>query len=155
VLKLNASRYLPVDGSLIPTGVLQSVAGTPFDFVTPAPIGARLGHDHEQLRHAGGYDHTWALDDAAVAAEVYAPVSGRRMRVYTTQPGVQIYSGNFLDGSVRGKGGTRYVRHAGFCLETHHFPDSPNQPAFPRTALLPGEIYRQSTRYRFSVASPG
>ena len=150
-LVVNASRYLPVDASMIPTGELCSVTGTPFDFTTPAAIGARLGCDDEQLRRAKGYDHTWVLDDAAFAAEVYAPLSGRRMRVLTTQPGVQIYSGNLLDGTVEGKRGEIYRRHRAFCLETHHFPDSPNQPGFPSTTLVPGDVYRQSSRYCFSA----
>jgi aldose 1-epimerase len=150
-LIVKASRYLPVDASLIPTGELRSVTGTAFDFTTSAAIGAHLASGDEQLRHAGGYDHTWVLDEGSLAAEVYAPRSGRRMRVHTTQPGVQMYSGNFLDGTVRGKRGERYFRNTGFCLETQHFPDSPNQPAFPSTVLVPGEVYRESTRYGFSA----
>lgn len=153
VLTLAAGRYLPVDAALIPTGELRGVAGTPFDFTAPTPIGARIDADAEQLRYAQGYDHTWVLDAGAdtCAAEVLEPQSGRRMRVYTTQPGVQIYSGNFLDGSLRGKGERPYPKHAGFCLETQHFPDSPNQPRFPSTVLVPGNVYRESTRYCFSA----
>jgi aldose 1-epimerase len=155
VLRLAATRFLPVDSTLVPTGELRPVDGTPFDFTSPRTIGERLNADDEQLRHGGGYDHNWVLDkDAAVeapAAEVQDPASGRRMTVHTTQPGVQIYSGNFLDGSIAGKNGVPYEKHAGFCLETQHFPDSPNQPAFPLTVLEPGEVYRETTRYAFSA----
>jgi aldose 1-epimerase len=156
VLELAAERYLPVDASLVPTGELRAVRGTPFDFTRRTPMGERLGTNDEQLRHARGYDHNWVLDKngggETFAAEVSEPSSGRRMTVHTTQPGVQIYSGNFLDGTVRGKNGVAYEKHAGFCLETQHFPDSPNQPAFPSTVLRPGEVYRERTRYCFSVA---
>ena len=154
VLTLAASRYLPIDASRVPTGEARSVAGTAFDFRTPTAIGARIENDDVQLRYAGGYDHNWVLDgcDDAFAAEVYAPGSGRRMRVHTTQPGAQFYSGKLLDGTVRGKAGRAYARHAGFCLEPQHFPDSPNQPDFPSTRLAPGEQYRESTRYRFSAS---
>jgi aldose 1-epimerase len=153
VLTLAASRYLPVDESVVPTGEMRSVAGTPFDFTTPTAIGARIDGDDVQLRHGRGYDHAWVLDhdDSGIAAEVYAPLSGRRMRVHTTQPGLQFYSGNLLDGTVRGKGGQAYPQNAGFCLETEHFPDSPNQPAFPSTVLAPGQVYRTATRYCFTA----
>jgi aldose 1-epimerase len=155
VLTLAAERYLPVDSSLVPTGELRAVRGTPFDFTQPMPIGGRLTADDEQLRHASGYDHNWVLEKnggaETYAAEVYDPSSGRRMSVHTTQPGVQIYSGNFLDGTMRGKNGVPYDKHAGFCLETQHFPDSPNQPAFPSTVLRPGEVYRERTQYCFSA----
>ena len=155
-LQLFAGRVLPIDPTSIPTGEQQPVAGTPMDFRQSAPIGARIHGDDEQLRHAsGGYDHTWVLDEAggslAHAAQVYEPGSGRVMDVWTTQPGVQFYSGNMLDGSLHGKGGRVYAKHTGFCLETQHFPDSPNQPQFPSTVLRPGETYRQTTIYQFGV----
>ncbi|GAA4367119.1 galactose mutarotase [Hymenobacter saemangeumensis] len=154
-LTLYADRYTVVDDTLIPTGELRPVAGTAMDFTSAQAIGARIG------QVAGGYDHNWVLAraagpdtwaDLALAADVYEPRSGRRMRVLTDQPGVQFYSGNFLDGSLQGKGGTRYGRHAGFCLETQHFPDSPNQPAFPSTILQPGHVFRSATEYRFGAA---
>ena len=154
VLRIAAGRYLPVDTALVPTGELRAVEGTPFDFTSPRPIGERLRDADEQLGHGRGYDHSWVLDRTdgggeIAAAEVHDPASGRTMTMYTTQPGVQIYSGNFLDGSVSGKNGVRYQKHAGFCMESQHFPDSPNQPGFPSTVLRPGEEYRQRTRYRF------
>jgi aldose 1-epimerase len=153
VLTLKASHYLPVDAGLVPTGEARTVSGTAFDFTAPAAIGAHIAADDPQLRYARGYDHTWVLDDTenCFAAEVCAPRSGRRMRVHTSQPGVQMYSGNFLDGGLAGKAGRRYSRHAGFCLEPQHFPDSPNQPGFPKTLLLPGETYHEWTHYCFSV----
>ena len=155
-LQLFAGEFLPIDPTSIPTGEQQPVAGTPMDFRRPAPIGARIHDDDEQLRHAsGGYDHTWVLNVAggslAHAAQVFEPASGRVMDVWTTQPGVQFYSGNMLDGSLRGKGGRVYAKHTGFCLETQHFPDSPNQPQFPSTVLRPGETYRHTTIYQFGV----
>lgn len=157
-IQLLAARFIPVNADLIPLGELRAVAGTPMDFRTPQPIGARLAADDEQLRVAlGGYDHTWALDappgTLGLAARVAEPASGRAMEVYTTQPGVQFYTGNFLDGSLAGKGGVRYSKYAGFCLETQHFPDSPNQPQFPSVILRPGEAYRQTTLYCFGVTS--
>ena len=156
-LTVNADAYVPVDATLIPTGELASVAGTPFDFRSPTPIGARIGEPHEQLRHAGGYDHCYVLRAAGStgalthAAHVAEPTSGRTLDVYTTEPGMQLYSGNFLDGTIRGKGGRRYAHRSGFCLETQHFPDSPNQPAFPSTVLRPGEEYRSRTVFAFGV----
>jgi aldose 1-epimerase len=155
-LMIPAERFLPVDGHLIPTGERRPVHGTPMDFTRPAAIGAHIHDDDQQLRLAsGGYDHTWVLDKAAgalgLAAEVYDPASGRVLEVFTTQPGVQFYTGNFLDGSLTGKGGRVYQKHHGFCLETQHFPDSPNQPDFPSTVLKPGEIYRQTTIFRCSA----
>jgi len=155
-LMLNAAQFTPVDSVLIPTGGHEAVAGTPFDFRTPVAIGARIDADHPQLkRGAGGYDHNWVLDRTApglaLAATVYEPVSGRFMEVLTTEPGIQVYTGNFLDGTLAGKGGKTYPRRSGFCLETQHFPDSPNQPDFPSTVLRPGETYQTETVYRFSV----
>jgi aldose 1-epimerase len=153
-LELAASRFLPIDDTLIPLGELRPVRGTPMDFTARTPIGVRIDADDEQIRRGLGYDHTWVLDKAAgelgLAARVYAPSTGRAMEVFTTQPGVQFYSGNFLDGSLVGRGGRRYARRSGLCLETQHFPDSPNQPQFPSTVLRPGETYRQTTIYRFA-----
>ena len=154
VLTLNADRFTPVGNTLIPSGMLQAVAGTPMDFRQPHTIGERLG----QVPGAapGGYDHNWVLADKmrsspAEAATVYEPVSGRTLAVYTDQPGVQFYSGNFLKGNLKGKGGVAYVQHYGFALETQHFPDSPNEPAFPSTVLRPGETFHSTTEYRFGV----
>lgn len=155
MLRLAAERYLPVDNQLIPLGEQRSVSGTPFDFTRSRPIGSGIGADEAQLRIAGGYDHCWVLAEdtrsCAFAAEVYDPASGRVLSLFTTQPGIQVYSGNFLDGSIRGKGGRAYVRHSGLCLETEHFPDSPHQPSFPSTLLKPGELYEQTTLYRFGI----
>jgi aldose 1-epimerase len=154
-LTLHASRFLPTDAGQIPTGELRPVAGTPFDFRQPRPLGERLHEADAQLLNASGYDHNWVLDAGggalALAAEVYEPVSGRVMEVLTTEPGVQLYAGNLLDGSCLGKSGRAYVRHGGLCLETQHFPDSPNRPEFPDTILRPGEKYRSKTVYRFGV----
>ena len=147
-LTLAAHSYTVVDATLIPTGELRSVAGTPFDFTTPHAIGERIA------QVPGGYDHNFVLNGPAglqPAASVYDPASGRSMAVSTDQPGIQLYTGNFLDGSLTGKRGTVYGPHAGFCLETQHFPDSPNQPSFPNTVLRPGEAFRSSTVYQFGV----
>jgi aldose 1-epimerase len=134
---------------------LRAVAGTPFDFRTPARVGARVGADDTQLKRAGGYDHNFILARKSgrldVAAEVYDRKSGRAMRVLTTEPGLQFYSGNFLDGSVTGKNGPAYTRRHGLCLEAQHYPDSPNQPHFPSTILMPGAKYRQTTIYKFAA----
>ena len=154
-LKLFAERFTPIDESLIPTGELRAVAGTPFDFRTPVRIGARIDADDAQLKRAGGYDHNFILAKKNgrldVAAEVYDRKSGRAMRVLTTEPGLQFYSGNFLDGSIIGKNRKAYTRRSGFCLEAQHYPDSPNQPHFPSTILMPGDIYRQTTIYQFAT----
>lgn len=157
-LQIPAGQYVPVDAALIPTGELAGVEGTPMDFRQPRRIGERLQAADPQLQHAGGYDHNWVLDhdgaeDLHLAAVLYEPTSGRRLSVSTTQPGVQFYSGNFLDGSLVGRHGQRYERHAGLCLETQHFPDSPNQPQFPTTRLDPQAIYTQRTVYRFDTLS--
>ncbi len=156
-LLLYASRYTPVDPTLIPLGELAPVTGTPFDFTTPHAIGERIDANDEQIRRGRGYDHNFVIDGSAgtlrLAAKVYAPRSGRLMEVLTKEPGVQFYSGNFLDGTVVGKSGKAYPRRSGLCLETQHFPDSPNQPFFPTTVLKPGETYRTETIYRFSTAS--
>ena len=154
-LVIFADRYTEVDGNLIPTGNLPNVAGTPMDFTTPHTIGERINSDFEQLNLGGGYDHNWVLRNSngtlALAATVYEPESGRFMEVLTTEPGIQFYAGNFLDGTLTGKNGTRYARRGGLCLETQHFPDSPNQPTFPSTILRPGQNYQTQTIYKFSV----
>jgi aldose 1-epimerase len=153
-LKLGSSRFTPVDSTLIPTGELRSVASTPFDFRKPGRIGERINASDEQLLLAGGYDHNWILDggtgELAEAAEVHEPFRGRTMRVLTSEPGIQFYSGNFLDGTIRGKGQKVYGKHSGFCLETQHFPDSPNHPEFPSTMLRADGRCRSITAYVFS-----
>jgi aldose 1-epimerase len=156
VVQLDADRMTPVDGGLIPTGVLKPVAGTPFDFTTPTAIGARINQDEEQLKLGKGYDHNFVLRDAAPgtlkrAARVSEPTTKRTLEVWTTEPGVQFYTGNFLDGTLTGKGGRVYAHRSGFCLETQHFPDSPNQPSFPTTVIKPGTPYTSRTVYRFGV----
>ena len=154
-LTLRASRFTPVDAGLIPTGELKSVESTPFDFRNATAVGARINANDEQLHLGRGYDHNWVLDSSggklAEAAEVYDPSSGRVLKVLTDQPGIQFYSGNFLDGSVKGKGGKPYELRSALCLETQHFPDSPNHPAFPTTELKPGDRYHTVTIYRFST----
>jgi len=155
-LTLRADRFTPVDSTLIPTGELRSVKGTPFDFTHSTQVGARINADDEQLKFGRGYDHNWVLNNGAkgtleMAAEVYEPASGRVLEVLTTQPGIQFYTGNFLDGTVRGKGGIMYRRRSALCLETQHFPDSPNHPDFPSTELKPGQHLHTTTIYRFSV----
>jgi len=154
LVKINASRYTPMDVNSIPTGELASVAGTPFDFRKPTAVGARIDDDNQQLKFGHGYDHNWVLDNGgkfAEAAEVYEPNSGRVLQVFTDQPGVQFYTGNFLDGSLKGKDGIAYPRHAALCLETQHFPDSPNHPKFPTTELKPGQKFHRVTVFRFST----
>ncbi len=152
-LTLYADAFTPVDAALIPLGTLMSVTNTPFDFTTSHPIGARIESEHPQMIFGGGYDHNYALnrkgDSRSLAAEVYSPQSGIGMKVYTSEPGIQFYSGNFLEGTLIGKQGKSYPKRSGFCLETQHFPDSPNQPSFPSTVLRPGDIYQTSTVYRF------
>jgi aldose 1-epimerase len=154
-LTLHASRFTPVDAGLIPTGELKSVASTPFDFRKPTAIGARISADDKQLVLGRGYDHNWVLDSSGgkltEAAELYDPGSGRVMKVLTDQPGIQFYSGNFLDGSIKGKGGKPEQLHAALCLETQHFPDSPNHADFPTTELKPGTTYHTVTVYSFSA----
>lgn len=153
-LMINANKFTPVDSGLIPTGELRSVNGTPMDFTKSTVIGERIDQQDEQLTLGKGYDHNWMLNETgrlALAARVYERVSGRVMEVATTEPGLQFYSGNFLDGSITGKGGQVYKQRSGFCLETQHFPDSPNKPAFPSTVLKPGQRHNSSTIYRFSV----
>ena len=155
-LTIDANRYTPVDASTIPTGVLAPVAGTPFDFRKPALIGARIEAKHPQIAHGRGYDHNYVLNREGntleFAARVTEPVSGRVLEVATTEPGMQLYTGNFLDGSIKGKGGAAYGRHAGFCLETQHYPDTPNKPDFPSTLLRPGSTYSSRTVFKFDVS---
>ncbi len=155
-VQIDASRLVAVNKVLIPTGVLMPVAGTPFDFTKPQVVGARINDtSSEQILLGGGYDHCWALDKPAGSyakiATVFDPVSGRKMTVSTDQPGVQFYTGNFLDGHLIDKSGVKITKRHGLCLETEHFPDSPNQPAFPTTVLRPGEVYKTKTAYQFSV----
>jgi aldose 1-epimerase len=154
-LQLAASRFTPVNTEMIPTGELRPVAATPFDFRTSTPIGERIRMRDEQLIVAQGYDHNFIFDDASGTikrvAELYDPASGRVLEVLTTEPGVQFYSGNFLDGNVHGPLGEPYAKYGGLCLETQHFPDSPNHPSFPSTVLHPGDRYHSVTIYRFST----
>lgn len=155
-LMLNASRFTPVDSSLIPTGELRAVKGTPFDFTTSTAIGARINNPDEQLKLGKGYDHNFVIDRTegaglVKAAEVYEPTTGRVLEVLTTEPGVQLYTGNFLNGTEKGKGGQAYAHRTAFCLETQHFPNSPNKPEFPSTTLKPGQHYKTTTVYKFSA----
>ena len=154
-LLLKASRFTPTDAGSIPTGELRNVQGTPFDFLKSTAIGARINQDEEQLKFGGGYDHNWVVNGRAgtlrQAASVYESTSGRVMDVWTTEPGIQFYTGNFLDGTLTGKSGKAYARRNGFCLETQHYPDSPNKPKFPTTTLRKGATYRSTTIYRFSA----
>jgi len=155
VLKINADKYTPINKELIPTGEMVSVKQTPLDFTTPVAIGKRINDDFEQLHFGNGYDHNLVLnqgnDFLNFAAEVYEPVTGRKMEVYTTEPGMQFYSGNFLDKPDIGKNHVEYKTRSAFCLETQHFPDSPNHPNFPSVVLHPEEKYHQKTMYKFSV----
>ena len=152
---IEADHYTPVDAGQIPTGALAPVAGTPFDFTTPTAVGARIDADHEQLTIGTGYDHNFVLRRSGPglvqAARIVEPSSGRTLDVRTTEPGLQFYTGNKLDGSYNGKSGHGYGKRSALCLETQHFPDSPNKPAFPSTVVRPGEEYRSTTVYAFSV----
>ena len=154
---INADRFTPVDKNLIPTGELRAVKSTPLDFTTPTRVGARIDDSYDQMLLAGGYDHNWIInrkgDDKGLvlAARVYEPTNGRVLEVSTTQPAVQFYTGNFLDGTVTGKQGHVYKRRYGLCLETQHYPDSPNHPDFPTTILKPGEKFHQTTVFKFSA----
>lgn len=155
-LMLNADSFTPVDQGLIPTGEIRSVKNTPMDFTKPTAIGERIDADDEQLKFGKGYDHNWVLnsnesDELKLAATVYEPITGRFMEILTTEPGIQFYTGNFLDGSLTGKSGRAYEFRNGFCLETQHFPDSPNKPEFPSVALSPDETYKTTTIHKFSV----
>jgi aldose 1-epimerase len=154
-LMMHASKFTPVDATLIPTGELRPVRGTPFDFTKATTIGARINQDDEQLRFGKGYDHNWVLDRKSAGviavAEVYEPQSGRVMTVLTSEPGLQFYSGNFLDGTITGKDGKTYGHRAALCLETQHYPDSPNHADFPSTELKPGQRYHTTTIYKFTT----
>ena len=155
VLMINADKFTPVDSTLIPTGQLEDVANTPLDFTKPTEIGKRINEDFQQLKFAGGYDHNWVLNNyngsVREAATLYDSASGILLKVLTDQPGIQFYSGNFLDGKDRGKDGIYYKFRTGLCLECQHFPDSPNEKNFPSVVLRPGETYTQTTVYEFSV----
>ena len=150
-----ADKFTPVDSTLIPTGELKPVEGTPFDFRTPATIGARIGQEDEQLKFGKGYDHNWVINkpmgQMGVMARVSEATSGRVLEVSSDEPGLQFYSGNFLDGTLTGKGGWVYQFRNGFCMEPQHYPDSPNQPSFPSVVLKPGETYHNTIVYKFSV----
>ena len=150
-----ADKFTPVDSTLIPTGELRPVEGTPFDFRKPTTIGARIGQNDEQLKFGKGYDHNWVFDkrigDLTRLARVSEPTTGRVLEVFSTEPGLQFYSGNFLDGTLKGKGGWVYQFRNGFCMEPQHYPDSPNHPDFPTVVLKPGQPYRNTIVYKFSV----
>ena len=155
-LMIAADGFTPVGATLIPTGEIAPVEGTPFDFTNPHSIGERIGADHPQMVFGGGYDHNWVLNGTAaagmtLAARVHEPTTGRTLEIRTTEPAIQFYSGNFLDGTLAGKDGVVYQHRTGFCLETQHYPDSPNQPGFPSTILHPGEEYSTRTVFRFGV----
>jgi aldose 1-epimerase len=157
-----ASQFTPVDAGMIPTSELRAVQGTPFDFRTPTIVGERINQEEEQLKLGRGYDHNWILDanskkpaNPTLAASVWDPRSGRKLEVWTTEPGIQLYTGNFLDGTVHGKGGTVYVMRSALCLETQHYPDSPNHPSFPTTELKPGETFHSETIFKFATAKSG
>jgi aldose 1-epimerase len=155
VVMIPADTFTPVDSTLIPTGELRPVAGTPFDFRQPTAIGARINDKDEQIKFAGGYDDNWVINkrpgEFGLMARVYEPTSGRVMEVWSNEPGLQFYTGNFLDGTITGKGGWVYQHRNGFCMEPQHFPDSPNKPQFPSVVLKPGQIFNNAIVYRFSV----
>jgi aldose 1-epimerase len=155
VVMMPADRYTPVDSTLIPTGEMPSVTGTPFDFRQPTPIGARINQENEQLKFGKGYDHNWVFPkpngELTLLARVLEPNSGRVLEVFSTSPGLQFYSGNFLDGTIKGKGGQVYQFRNGFCMEPQHYPDSPNQPNFPSVVLKPDMLYKNTIIYRLSV----
>lgn len=152
-IMINASHYTPIDVTLIPTGEIAAVENTPMDFRISKPIGADIGANFDQLKYGLGYDHNWVLDhdDFSLAAKIYSPNSGRIMEIHTDQPGLQFYSGNFLDGTSTGKDNVAYPKRSGFCMETQHFPDSPNHENFPSTQLNPGEIFESRTVFKFSI----
>ena len=157
VVMIPADKFTPIDSTLIPTGELQPVDGTPFDFRTPTAIGARINPDNEQLKFGKGYDHNWVINkpmgELGLMARVTEPTTGRVLEVLSTEPGLQFYSGNFLDGTLKGKGGTVYQFRSGFCMEPQHFPDSPNKPQFPSVVLKPGQTYRNTIIFKFSARS--
>jgi aldose 1-epimerase len=158
-LLINAESFTPVSGDLIPLGEIRPVRGTPMDFTVSHAIGARIKEPYDQLGFTGGYDHNFVLrgenGSLRLAARVYEPLTGRRLEVFTTAPGLQFYSGNFLDGTIAGKSGFKYQKYTGFCLETQHFPDAPHHPNFPTTVLRPGEEYKHDAVFRFSTGSAG
>ena len=155
LLTINADQYIPINENLIPLGKLEDVSGTPFDFRDATAIGKRINEENKQLKNGGGYDHCWVLNssnsESRLVAKLEHPTSGRIMEVYTTEPGLQFYSGNFLDGTLNGKYNTVYEKYTGLALETQHYPDSPNQPDYPSVVLNPGEVYSTSTTYKFSA----
>lgn len=155
LLTVNADSYTPVDSTFMTTGEIAPVADTPMDFRAPTPIGERIGQDFEQLRNGHGIDHNWVLntrgDIAETCASLESPATGIRLDVYTTEPGIQVYCGNFLDGSVRGKKGAVYGFRSAVCLETQKYPDTPNKPEWPSAVLRPGEKYESRCIYKFSV----
>jgi aldose 1-epimerase len=156
VLSINADKFTPVSDVLIPTGELKEVAGTPMDFIEPETIGKRIDDDFDQLAYGKGYDHNWVIKskktgELTLAAMCYDPESKRSMEVHTTQPGMQLYTGNWLDGSDIGKGGNSYGLRSALCLETQNYPDSPNKPGFPSTLIRPGDVYKHTCLYKFSV----
>ena len=157
VVMIPADKFTPVDSTLIPTGELRPVAGTPFDFRTPTAIGARINQDDEQLKFGKGYDHNWVINkpmgQLGLMARVTEPTTGRVLEVISTEPGLQFYSGNFLDGTLKGKGGWVYQFRAGFCMEPQHYPDSPNKPEFPSVVLKPGQVYHNTILYKFSTGA--
>ena len=157
-VQINADKFLPVDSTLIPTGKEEDVDGTPFDFTQPQIVGSRINDDNQQLKFANGYDHCWVLDkndgELSLAARVTDPQSGRVLELFTTEPGVQFYTGNFLDGTLTGKNGIMYKFRSALCLEPEHFPDSPNHPDFPSVVLNPGSEYHSKSVYNFSVETP-
>jgi aldose 1-epimerase len=154
-IMLNADKFTPVDSMLIPTGELRPVQGTPLDFRKSTGIGARINADDEQIKLGGGYDHNFIVNKApgelGLMASVYDPASGRMLEVRSTEPAVQFYTGNFLSGSIKGKGGWVYERRNAFCLEPQHYPDSPNHPSFPSVVLKPGQVFHSTIIYKFSV----
>lgn len=155
VVYIKADKFTPVDSTLIPTGELRPVEGTPFDFRKPTAIGARVNADDEQIKFGGGYDHNWVINKPMgkldLQARVTEPTTGRVLEVLSTEPGLQFYCGNFLDGTLKGKGGWVYQHRNGFCMEPQHYPDSPNQPSFPSVVLKPGETYKNTIIYKFSA----
>ena len=156
VLTIFADAFTPVDSTMIPTGEIRPVEGTPLDFRTPTPLGERIDSDYKQLVMGNGYDHNWVLkkeasDSVVLAARLLEPASGRILEVYTNEPGIQCYTGNFLDGTIHGKGGKVYLRRGAVCLETQHYPDSPNHPEFPSVVLKPGEKYHSVCIYKFKA----
>jgi len=155
IVQINADKFTPVDSTLIPTGELRPVDGTPFDFRKPTAIGARVNANDEQIKFGGGYDHNWVINkkpgELSQQAVVYEPESGRVLEVWSTEPGLQFYGGNFLDGTITGKGGWVYQYRNAFCMEPQHFPDSPNHPNFPSTELKPGQVYKNTIIYKFGT----